>query len=95
MTNAYLQFGNHLLALAKPLDSITNHLINNRLCWDLLVDDSGGLTHQEGSGVVHRLVINIITQGLKVMLDWNDTLAGELFDFLCLGLVSKVLILAF
>merc|ERR1711964_237518 len=51
-----------------------------RLCALLLIYNSGGLAHKEGAGVVHGLIINIITQSLEIMLDGNNTLASELLD---------------
>lgn len=38
--------------------------------------------HQEWSGLVHHFIRNIISQGLKVMLDRDFALCSKLLDFL-------------
>lgn len=68
------------MALLHEDGSLIDQLINDSLGRLLLVDHSGRLTHQEGTSVVNRLVINVVRQVLKVMLDGNDTLGGQLLD---------------
>ena len=77
-----LQLSNHLVALRHLNSGIVDQLINNCLSGLLLVDHSSGLTHQVRTGVVNRVVINIIRQVFKVVLDRNDTLGGQLLDIL-------------
>ncbi len=71
------------MASVQSLDSITNQLINESLCRLLLVDSGGSLTHQEWTSVIHSLIINIITKLLEVVLDWDNTLGGQLLNLLC------------
>ena len=85
-----LQLSSQLLALVDDLDGITNKLINKSLCRLLLVDSGSSLTHQEWAGVVHGLIIDIITELLKVVLDWDYALGGELLDLLCAVLLPVV-----
>ena len=85
-----LQLSSQLLALVDGLDGITNKLINESLCGLLLVDSGGSLTHQEWAGVVHGLIIDIITELLKVVLDWDYALRGQLLDLLCAVLLPVV-----
>lgn len=77
-----LQLSNHLVALRHLNSGIVDQLINNCLSGLLLVDHSSGLTHQVRTGVVNRVVVNIIRQVFKVVLDRNDTLGGQLLDIL-------------
>lgn len=48
-----------------PRNSIVDKLVNNCLGALLLVHDSGCLAHQEGAGIVHCLVIDIVTSIYK------------------------------
>ena len=75
-----LQFRNHLVALGHLNSGIVDQLVNNSLGRLLLVDHSSGLAHQVRTGVVDRVVINVIRKVFKVMLDRNDTLGGQLLD---------------
>ena len=70
------------MALLHQSCSVSDELIHNGLGGLLFIDNSGHLAHQEGTGVVHHIVINIIGQVLKVVLDGDDALGGEVFDFL-------------
>jgi hypothetical protein len=56
-----LQLRDHLVSLLDPCNGITNQFVDNSLGALLLVHNSGRLTHQEWSCVVHSIVINIIT----------------------------------
>jgi len=76
----HLQFRKHLVTLLDPCSGISNQLVNNSLGALLLVHNSGGLAHQERSCVIHSIVINVITQSLKVVLNGNNTLARKLLD---------------
>lgn len=78
----YLQLGNHLVTLLQESSSIRNELINNSLGGLLLVHNSSDLTHQEGTGIVQGVIINIIGQVLKVVLDGDDTLGSKLLNLL-------------
>lgn len=60
--------------------SLVDQLVNDSLGRLLLVHHSGRLAHQEGTSVVNRLVIDIVRQVLKVMLDGNNTLRSQLLD---------------
>lgn len=64
----------------EPLNGIANKLVDNSPSRLLLVDNSSGLAHQEGSGVIHSLVIKVVTHLLEIVLDGDYTLAGELLD---------------
>lgn len=79
-----------------PLDGIADQLVNDGPGGLLLVDDGAGLAHQEWSGILHHLIGNIVTEGLEVVLDWDDALAGKLLDLLLAVLlpVSDVLVVA-
>jgi hypothetical protein len=79
---SHLQLSDQLLSLLDPRNSIADQLVNNSLGTLLLVHYGGGLAHQPGAGRVHNLVGDIITHGLEIVLDGNDTLAGQLLDLL-------------
>lgn len=70
------------MALLQQISGIVNKLINNSLGRLLLIDDGSDLAHQEGTGVVQGLVVNVIRQVLHVVLDRDDTLGGQLLDLL-------------
>jgi hypothetical protein len=73
---------NHALALVEPLDAVIDHLVHDSLGALLLVDNSGGLAHEEGTGVVHGLVINVVAHSLKVVLHGDLAARGQLLDLL-------------
>lgn len=91
-----LQLRDQLVAGLQPFNSITDQLINNSLGRLLLVNDSGSLAHQEWTGIVHSLIIDVITELLEVVLDWDHTLGGQVLDLLLSVLlpVADVLVLA-
>lgn len=70
--------------LSELLNSFADHLVNDDLGGLLLIDDSGDLAHEEGAGVVHGVVIKLVllVEPLNVVLDGDDTLAGELPDLI-------------
>lgn len=68
------------MALGEKNSGIVNKLVDDGLGGLLLVDDGRNLAHQEGTGVVKGLVIDIVGKVLKVVLDRNDALGGELLD---------------
>jgi hypothetical protein len=68
------------VALGEKNSGIVNKLVDDGLGGLLLVDDGRNLAHQEGTGVVKGLVIDIVGKVLKVVLDRNDALGGELLD---------------
>ena len=68
------------MALGEKNSGIVNKLVDDGLGGLLLVDDGRNLAHQEGTGVVEGLVIDIVGKVLKVVLDRDDTLGGELLD---------------
>jgi len=72
----------HLLSLCHPCNGIGNHLIHNLLGGLLLVHNRSRLAHQERPGIVHGLIIDIITQFLEVVFYGDGTLGGEVLDFL-------------
>lgn len=76
----YLQLSEHLVALGEKNSSIVDKLVDDGLGRLLLVDDGSDLAHQEGTGVVEGLVINIVGKVLEIVLDGDDTLGGELLD---------------
>jgi hypothetical protein len=78
----YLKLSNHLVALLEKLSGISHELINDSLSRLLLVDNGGNLAHQEGTGVVQSVIIDIVGKVLHVVLDGDDTLGGELLDLL-------------
>ena len=66
----------------NPLYSLADHLIYDLLRWLLLVNDSSNLTHQEWSGIVESIIVDVITQALHIVFNWNLASAGEILDFL-------------
>lgn len=71
--------------LAVPLHDSTgigDELVHDGLGGLLLVNDSGDLAHQERTGVVEGIIIDVIREVLHIVLDGDDTLGGELLDFL-------------
>jgi hypothetical protein len=80
-TSIPLQFGHHLLPLIQPSDGIPNHLVDNGLGALPLVDHGGSFAHQEGAGVVHGLVVNVVAEFLEVVLDGDGAFGGQFFDF--------------
>lgn len=63
------QLGAEAVANLDVLDSLVNHLVHDDLCGQALVDDGGGLAHEERSRVVHHVVVEVVTLALNVMLD--------------------------
>lgn len=78
----HLQLSKHLVALCQEDSSVVNQLVDDGFGRLLVVNDSGSLTHQVRTGVVNRVVINVIRQVLEVVLDRDDTLGGEFLDLL-------------
>ena len=73
---------NHALSPINPRNGIADHLIHDCLCALPLVDHGSSLAHQERARVVHGIVVNVIAQGFKVVLNGDGTLASKIFDFL-------------
>ena len=78
----YSQLSKHFVALLEQNSGVSNKLINDGLGGFLLVHNSGDLTHEEGTGVIQSIVINVIGQVLHVVLNGDDTLRSELLDLL-------------
>ena len=70
----------HRPTFSQPPHRIRDHLVHNILCALLLINNRSSLTHQEGPRVIHRVVINLITQCLEIMLDGNGALGREFLD---------------
>lgn len=73
---------NEAIASLQPFDGITDHLVNNLLGWQFVVDNGSGFTHKERSGIVEGIIVNIIAQGFHIVFDWNLSSASELLDLL-------------
>jgi hypothetical protein len=81
----YLEFwlaDNIAVTRRHPFNCVTDHVVNNLLGWQLVVGHGSGLAHEEWSGIVEGIVINIITHRLHVVLNWNLASSGELLDLL-------------
>ena len=79
----FLELGlgnNHRVSNLQPLDGIGDELVDNLACSLLLFDNGGDLAHQEGSRVVHGLVVNVVAELLQVVLNGYYALACELLD---------------
>jgi hypothetical protein len=59
-----------------------NHIVNNPFGRLLVVDNGSGFAHEERSGVIQSIVIDIVAQVLHVILDGNLSASGERLDFL-------------
>ena len=77
-----LQLSNHLVALLQPGSGVGDQLVDDSLGRLLVVHNSGNLAHEVRAGVVHRVIINIVVHVLKVVLNGDDTLGGQLLDLL-------------
>ena len=74
---------NHFATSLQPLHGSVNHLIHDFLCRLPLVRDSGDFAHQEGSCVVHGVVIDVVAEGLEVVFDGDCAFGSELLDLRC------------
>ena len=80
-----LQFArlpHHTLPLCQALHSIIDHLIHNLLGALLLIHHRRGLAHQERARAVHGVVVDVVAEGFKVVLDGDGAFGGEGLDFL-------------
>ena len=71
---------NHTLPLRHPCNRVTHHLVHNSFCALLLVDHGCGLAHQERARAVHCLVVNVVSERLEVMFNWDSAFGSERFD---------------
>lgn len=53
----------------QALHGIIDKLVNNCACGLPLVDNGSGLTHEEGSGILHVLISQVVTLLFEIMLD--------------------------
>lgn len=67
---------------ADPLDGAVDHLVDDGLGGLALVDDGGGLAHEEGAGVVEGVVVELIALLLHVVLDGDDAARRQVLDLL-------------
>lgn len=72
----------HGLPPGQPRHGIVHHLVHNRLRALLLRNHGRRFPHQEWAPVVHGLIVDIVAQSLKIVLDRDDALAGQVFDLL-------------
>lgn len=68
------------VAELNVLDGLVDHLVDNDLCGKAVVDDGGRLAHEEGAGVVHHLVVEVVALALNVVLDGDLAGARQLLD---------------
>ena len=64
------------------LNGVADHLINNRFGAFSLINHCCGFAHQERPRVVHGLIIDVITQGLEVVLNRYSAFRCEFLDLL-------------
>ena len=64
------------------LNGVADHLIDNRFGALSLIDHCCGLAHQERPRIVHGLIIDVITQGLEVVLNRYSAFRCEFLDLL-------------
>ena len=78
------------VSLVEPSYSIANHFVNDSFCRLSLIHHRSNFAHQERTGVVHGIVIDVITHCFKIMLDRNFSLLGQFLN-LSLALLLPVL----
>lgn len=68
------------MPLVQPFDRVRDHLVNYGLGTLLFPDYGGSLAHEERSGLIHGLIVQVVSKCLQIMLDRYYSLAREFSD---------------
>ena len=73
----------HSTSLSHPFYSSGDHLIDDLLRRLSLIDDGSCFAHQERPRIIHRIIVDVVSQSLKVMFDRDGAFRCKILDFSC------------